>query len=659
MFNKAVIRSLALLALFAIVLAGAGAAAGAASVSPLGTEFRINERVEGDLATGGLASDADGDAVAVWFDDYSPWTIQARLIDKNGQPQGNQFTVATYGTGDLRNSEVAMDQNGRFVVAWEGTYIRPYNAAGVALSGPVKVNSGSGNTDAPNIAMSPTGRFVVAWGDDMTGSVSHTVKARLYDETFSPVGPEFTVAANGPYPLYARLNDVAMDKDGNFVVAYYTNYLDDLCLRVWLQRFDASGTAVGDAIDTGLCGRRATLAMDALGNFVLVYDDADGDGSGVWAKWYDSNGVLQYGPNQLNQQVTGHQGFGSADMTPSGELFVVWYSDHMAGSTTGEGYGVYGRHFDDNGEPLGAEYRVNTYPAGNPYEPLAAIDSEGDTLTVWASFKQDGYNYGLYGQMNEPVDPALPMLFSFQRRGKVGGLNYQPADIVKYDPASDVWSLYFDASDYKVRANLQDFVQLPDGDLLMTFSRPVKLPGVGKTRPQDIVRFDPTAGTWAMYLDGSDVDLTYGAEGLDAIALDRDGSLLLSTIGGVKVGDWAFQDEDVFRFTPAQLGDDTAGSWNQALDISYQVNYKDLWSLWIDTVSLDNYLYMTFERTIKINRPANPDIVVDNGSVLRCVPAYPEADGSYRGCTFDVYWNGQAAGLDRRAKIDGFEMLIP
>jgi hypothetical protein len=89
---------------------------------------------------------------------------------------------------------------------------------------------------------------------------------------------------------------------------------------------------------------------------------------------------------------------------------------------------------------------------------------------------------------------------------------------------------------------------------------------------EDLLRFVPaslgttTAGTWSLYFDGSDVGLASNDnEDVDAAAVDAIGKIYLSTIGGFTVTGRSGADEDVFVFTPASLGDTTAGSYSPAL----------------------------------------------------------------------------------------------
>jgi hypothetical protein len=50
------------------------------------------------------------------------------------------------------------------------------------------------------------------------------------------------------------------------------------------------------------------------------------------------------------------------------------------------------------GEPLGPEFRVNTYTTHMQEAPVAAADGAGNFVVVWQSQSQDGSGYGIFGK---------------------------------------------------------------------------------------------------------------------------------------------------------------------------------------------------------------------------------------------------------------------
>ena len=71
---------------------------------------------------------------------------------------------------------------------------------------------------------------------------------------------------------------------------------------------------------------------------------------------------------------------------------------------------------------------------------------------------------------------------------------------------------------------------------------------------------------YEMYFDGSDVGLNGGAENVDAFAVLDDGSILLSTWRRARVPGLRFRPEDIVRFAPDSLGEDTVGSFSMYFD---------------------------------------------------------------------------------------------
>ena len=142
---------------------------------------------------------------------------------------GPEFQVNSFTPDYQARPSVAMDSDGDFVVAWQsyiqegggyvggyGIFAKRYDAAGVARAPEFQVNSfWPFWQDYPSVAMDADGDFVVAWQSD-DGS-----PASLYAQRFNAAGvaqgPEFRVNSSTGYPQ--RFPSVAMDADGDFVVA--------------------------------------------------------------------------------------------------------------------------------------------------------------------------------------------------------------------------------------------------------------------------------------------------------------------------------------------------------------------------------------------------------------------------------------------------------
>jgi hypothetical protein len=203
--------------------------------------------------------------------------------------------------------------------------------------------------------------------------------------------------------------------------------------------------------------------------------------------------------------------------------------------------------------------------------------------------------------------------------------------------------MFFDGSDVGAAGkDLNGFVFLSDGSILMTFDDNLNLPGLFNVDDSDIVQFFPTslgpntAGTFSLYFDGSDVGLTTRGEEVDALGLAPDGRLVLSTRRAFNVSGVSGQDEDLLVFNATSLGSTTGGTFDLYFDGSdVGLGYKDIEGTWIDPATGEIYL--------SINRPFSlPGVNGDGSDIFVCDPS---SLGASTSCTFSPFWDGSANGF--------------
>jgi serine protease AprX len=150
------------------------------------------------------------------------------------------------------------------------------------------------------------------------------------------------------------------------------------------------------------------------------------------------------------------------------------------------------------------------------------------------------------------------------------------SDVVAYSLTTRTFSLFFDGSDVGLDSSsdrIDAFGLLPDGRLLFSTVGNPTVPGLSGLADEDLLVFTPTSlgantsGTWALYFDGSDVGLSNSSdEDVNAVAVDGQGRVYLSTLGNFSVSGLSGQDEDVFVCTPSSLGPTTACSFSLFFD---------------------------------------------------------------------------------------------
>jgi hypothetical protein len=141
----------------------------------------------------------------------------------------------------------------------------------------------------------------------------------------------------------------------------------------------------------------SSVAADATGNSVVVWESIgqDGSGSGIFGQRYDSAGAALGGEFQVNSYTSSNQRGPSIASDGTGNFVVVWESSGQDGSRTG----IFGQRYDSEGVARGDEFRVNSYTTSPQFGAAVASDSSGDFVVVWESYQDVGpYGLGIFGQ---------------------------------------------------------------------------------------------------------------------------------------------------------------------------------------------------------------------------------------------------------------------
>ena len=123
-----------------------------------------------------------------------------------------------------------------------------------------------------------------------------------------------------------------MDAAGNFVVSWNSVQQDGSGYGVYMQRYNAAGVAQGDETrvntHTPLSQSAPTIALDAAGNIVVVWQCTDQDGSfqGVYAQRDNSAGVAQQSEFRVNSSTTNSQLQPAVAMNLAGDFVIAWAS---------------------------------------------------------------------------------------------------------------------------------------------------------------------------------------------------------------------------------------------------------------------------------------------------------------------------------------------
>ena len=226
----------------------------------------------------------------------------------------------------------------------------------------------------------------------------------------------FASASNGEFQVNTRpaydqtYADIAMDANGNFVVVWSSYYsYGSKSNEIRGRRFAAGGSPI-DAnefeINTVEAGnqKEPSVAMDAVGNFVVVWQGPGEDQNDIFAQRFDANGQVIGGEFRVNSNTIDEQLSPSVAMNDSGSFIIVWESDNVpeAGKRA-----ICAQCYNNSDMALGSEIVVNDEPSICRY-PDVALTNSGQAIVVWV--KQSA-TYSIWSN-HFPADGNSPELLA-------------------------------------------------------------------------------------------------------------------------------------------------------------------------------------------------------------------------------------------------------
>jgi hypothetical protein len=328
-----------------------------------------------------------------------------------GSPMGDEFEIQPRSTQSFGTGAIGLPTGGLFAIWIEGD--RPfdpacgrcdYGAFGRIMDGagnPVtdifQINDDTAGTQAPSgVAADGTGNVVVTWWSDPSGDGSDIdVVARRYSSTGQALGRSFkvnttTLAADQASP------DVASDLVGHFVIVWFSEGQNGSFSEIYAQRFGPDGEKIGSEFrvnTTTLTGQLfPRVAMDRLGNFIVVWQSFDPNSSRYWdieGQLFRHDGTPVGKAFTVNTTTEGEQGDSHVAFSPNGTFTVIWggedeifslgvFAQRFSASPGDEPCLVRGgRILCDTGR-TGGEAEVETVFGGRPGETTLMGDFDGD-----------------------------------------------------------------------------------------------------------------------------------------------------------------------------------------------------------------------------------------------------------------------------------------
>lgn len=239
----------------------------------------------------------DGGFIAVWPSSEPPYSW-ARAYDANGQARGAAFTIDATGAVQM----AAVSPNGEIAAVGRGTtgaaevWTRRFRADGTLIGARQVVRTPLAHmSTTANAEFDSRGNLLVAWSEyDSPNNLKHPPRARAYDATRTPLGPDIEIA-DVPSPQEIG---IARTHDDCFATTWYNNfvaYMNILCLC------GAGNTACGDGtLDTKceICddgnridgdGCDSNCEASGCGNGIVTAGEVCDDGNSTSGDGCDDN----------------------------------------------------------------------------------------------------------------------------------------------------------------------------------------------------------------------------------------------------------------------------------------------------------------------------------------------------------------------------------
>ncbi|MBX3576074.1 MAG: calcium-binding protein [Rhizobiaceae bacterium] len=380
----------------------------------------------------------DGGYVVVWADassvggDTTFTGVKAQIFNAAGEKSGAEFLVNTHTTGAQGEVDVAVLNDGNFVVTWSGPGHPGDNFAfGISyqlfsptgqpigierLANTVVDPATDTNQTAPQVAALADGRFVIVFESETTIN-DHEIIAQVFDADGTKRGTAFqvntTIADNQSTP------DVLAIGDDRFIVAWTDNSQSaddpsDSAIRMRVYQNDGTPVVAESLVNEFTTDLQLQPSIAASGETVMIafLDHSQGldpAQSYVAGMLYDNkvSEIDQFLLNQPNPMVSPSRPklLGLAD----GKYMLLWTTSSGANIT------IQGQIINSQGQRVGDEFALRSVANTETIDFVrATMLADGRVALTWEELSDIDDDPSFGGVMTQIIDP---------RAGQISGTN--------------------------------------------------------------------------------------------------------------------------------------------------------------------------------------------------------------------------------------------
>lgn len=351
--------------------------------------------------------------------------VFARLYGSDGEALGDAFRVNSTIRGEQHAPTVAVADDGDFVVAWagrgvadkEGIFLQRYSADGARVGDEVIVNTTlGGRQTAPSLAMDENGSFIVAWEGVGRGDSTGVFFRRFNTE--GALGSETRV--NATTASEQKGASATYLSTGEVVIAWQSRHQDGSDWGVYSQTFNSVGLAVGDenqlSETTAASQSTPAIAADPNGGYLAAWQSfsQDGDGWGVVGRRFGADGAAAGAEVLINASTAGQQVAPALAVAEDGQWLAAW-----ASSTPALGWSTEVRSVEADDTLSDVTVINEQEPGVAPVAPAITVNGE-DAWVVWSGAGADDAD-GVFSQtlavtLSDDGDPVAPVIEAIDDR---------------------------------------------------------------------------------------------------------------------------------------------------------------------------------------------------------------------------------------------------
>jgi hypothetical protein len=346
-----------------------------------GSPVLIENYQEGGSYLPSIAVDGDGNAFAVWNQNYGAgYSVMANiLVADEGWKNAEMIDLGWGSTsvpkvvtgGDGNAFAIWQQSDGVRTNIWACRYVQSF---GWELPELVETNDAFPAID-PAIAVDGDGNALAVWVQS-DGSFQTMYSAGYTDGVgWEAIG----LVAPGLMEEDANLPDLAGDGNGDFMAVWIQD--DGIRNNVRANRYNVDtgwGTAVLVETNDDGTSMGPSVAMDASGNAVAVWDQYDGLRYNIYANHYETGSG--WGTAELLEDIDdGYAESPSVVMDSEGNAIAVWRQWEGARANA-----LANRYVEGVG--WGEPEHLESYDDGNIRDVRVSVNSDGAAFAIWNQY---------------------------------------------------------------------------------------------------------------------------------------------------------------------------------------------------------------------------------------------------------------------------------